>query len=205
MEYEASNEAHMLNEQYFLKVFEALRHTKNPEILKKLLKVIKFYIYQDTSACQKDIIKPDTILWMLEIMEEQKHSKYLCCLTSATLLEIVSKHEIHFDYQEVAIIKKFNLALQNIEVFDQESICEKSYGHKSSSVVLSELSSQGGQSAEKLIMDSCQSSRPNERLDIDQIDEESKTMTKESKALSKIVSEDNSKSPTTNNTQMISK
>jgi hypothetical protein len=31
----------------------------------------------------------------------------------------VSKHEIQFDYQEVAIIRKFNLALQNIDVFDQ--------------------------------------------------------------------------------------
>jgi hypothetical protein len=51
-------------------VFEALRHTKNPDILKKLLKVIKFYIDQDDSPCQKEIIKPDTILWMLEIMEE---------------------------------------------------------------------------------------------------------------------------------------
>lgn len=195
----------MLNEQYFLKVFEALRHTKNPEILKKLLKVIKFYIYQDDSACQKDIIKPDTILWMLEIMEEQKHSKYLCCLTSATLLEIVSKHEIHFDYQEVAIIKKFNLALQNIEVFDQESICEKSYDHKSSSVVLSELSVHEGQSTGKLAMGSCQSGRPNERLNIDQIDEESKTMTKDSKALSKIISESSSKSLMTNKAETISK
>ena len=50
-------------------------------------------------------------------MEHQRNEKLLCCLTSSTLLNIVSKHEIHFDYQEVAIIKKFNLALQNIDVF----------------------------------------------------------------------------------------
>ena len=100
-------------------MFEALRHTKNPDILKKLLKVIKFYIDQDDSPCQKEIIKPDTILWMLEIMEEQRSYKYLCCLTSATLLSIVNKHEIHFDYQEVAIIKKFNNALQNIVTEDE--------------------------------------------------------------------------------------
>jgi len=33
-------------------------------------------------------------------------------------LAIVSKHEIVFDYQEVAIIRKFNKALLNIEVFE---------------------------------------------------------------------------------------
>jgi len=48
---------------------------------------------------------------MLEIMEHQRTEKYLCCLTSSTLLSIVKKHEIPFDYQEVAIIKKFNMAL----------------------------------------------------------------------------------------------
>lgn len=119
--YDPSNELHVRNERYFIKVFEALRHSTNPSILKKLLKVIKFYIDQDDSKCQKDIIKPDTILWMLEIMTGQaKTEKYLCCLTSATLLQIVSKHEIHFDYQEVAIIKKFNQAFKNIDVFDDD-------------------------------------------------------------------------------------
>ena len=121
IQYDATNEAHLSNEKYFLKVFHALWPTRNPEILKKMLKVIQFYITQDDSPCQKDIIKPDTILWMLEIMEHQKENKYLCCLTSATLLNIVSRHEIHFDYQEVAIIKKFNHALQNIDVFDETS------------------------------------------------------------------------------------
>ena len=82
--------------------------------------MIKFYIHQDDSVCQKEIINPHTILWMLEIMENQRQEKYLCCLTSNTLLQIVGKHEIHFDYQEVAIIKKFNLALQNIDVLEVE-------------------------------------------------------------------------------------
>jgi len=108
------------NENYFIKVFMALKHTRDPKILKKLLRVIKFYINQDDSQFQKEIINPHTILWMLEIMEHQRTEKYLCCLTSSTLLSIVSKHEIHFDYQEVAIIKKFNLALQNIDVFEPE-------------------------------------------------------------------------------------
>jgi len=116
--YDSVDARHLANENYFIKVFQALKHTKNPTILRKLLLVIKFYIYQDDSPCQSEIISPHTILWMLEIMEHQRGEKYLCCLTSSTLLSIVSRHEIHFDYQEVAIIKKFNLALQNIEVFD---------------------------------------------------------------------------------------
>lgn len=33
----------------------------------------------------------------------------------------MSRHEILFDYQEVAIIRKFNLALQNIDVFDNKN------------------------------------------------------------------------------------
>lgn len=119
--YDATDQQHTANEKYFIKVFQALKHTKEPMILRKLLQVIKFYIYQDDSPCQSEIISPHTILWMLEIMEHQRSEKLLCCLTSSTLLNIVSKHEIHFDYQEVAIIKKFNLALQNIEVFDQDA------------------------------------------------------------------------------------
>jgi len=109
--YDPENEAHVQNENYFIKLFVALKHTTNPHILKKLLKVIQFYIDCDNSKCQKDIINPNTILWMLEILHHQKTEKYLCCITSSILLNIVSKHEIHFDYQEVAIIKKFNKAL----------------------------------------------------------------------------------------------
>lgn len=57
---------------------------------------------------------------MLEILQRHRNERYLCCVTSAVLLSIVSKHEIHFDYQEVAIIKKFNKALQNIDGFESE-------------------------------------------------------------------------------------
>ena len=60
------------NEEYFIKVFASLKHSKNPKILRKLLKVIQFYIDQDDSKCQKEIINPHTILWMLEIMEHQR-------------------------------------------------------------------------------------------------------------------------------------
>ena len=74
----------------------------------KLLKVIKAYIFLDKSPSQHIIIAPPTILWMLEIMEHQMNDKYLCCVTSMTLLRIVSRHEIRFEHQEVAIIKKFN-------------------------------------------------------------------------------------------------
>lgn len=50
---------------------------------------------------------------MLEIIEQLRTEKYLCCITASHLLSIVSKHEIHFYYQEVAIIKKFNITIQN--------------------------------------------------------------------------------------------
>lgn len=113
-----TSEVALVNENYFVKVFYSLMHTRNPKILLRMLKVINFYIHQDTSQFQKQIIDPQTILWMLEILEHQREEKYLCCCTSSTLLSIVSKHEIHFFYQEVAIIKKFNLALQNTNVFD---------------------------------------------------------------------------------------
>lgn len=53
-------------------------------------------------------------------MEHFVTEKYLCCLTASTLLSIVSKHEIHFYYQEVAIIKKFNTVLQNTDVFGSD-------------------------------------------------------------------------------------
>lgn len=38
-----------MNEEYFVKVFLALKHTRNPKIISKLLQVIKFYIDQDDS------------------------------------------------------------------------------------------------------------------------------------------------------------
>ena len=91
-------------------------HSKNPNFLQKMLKIINFYINCDESKYQRKVIDPQTILWMLEVMEQQKSEKYLCCLTAATLLSIVSKHEIHFHHQEVAIIKKFNVNLQSTEV-----------------------------------------------------------------------------------------
>lgn len=47
--YDPENERHVQNENYFIKVFVALKHTQNPKILKKLLSVIKFYINQDNS------------------------------------------------------------------------------------------------------------------------------------------------------------
>ena len=50
-EYDPENVQHVQNENYFIKVFVALKHSRNPSILKKLLKVIKFYIDQDNSDC----------------------------------------------------------------------------------------------------------------------------------------------------------
>ncbi|CDW78052.1 UNKNOWN [Stylonychia lemnae] len=108
-----------LNEAFFIYVFHALKFSKDHIILLKILKVIKFYI-KHNSPMQKEVINPDTILWLLEILEQHKSKKLLGCKASRTLLQIVSEHQIVFDYQEVAIIKKFNLALQNLDVFDSQ-------------------------------------------------------------------------------------
>jgi hypothetical protein len=105
--------------------------------MQKMLKVIAFYLNCDSSKYQKQIIEPQMILWMLEIIEFKKDEKYLCCLTASILLNIVSKHEIHFYHQEVAIIKKFNITIQNTELINQteesptQSVFEDSVNHTS--------------------------------------------------------------------------
>ena len=38
----------------------------------------------------------------------------MCLLVAKTVLKIVDNHQILFDYQEMAIIKKFNKALENL-------------------------------------------------------------------------------------------
>lgn len=110
-----------LNETFFIYVFHALKHTQDHEILLTVLKVIRYYITYN-SPLQSEVINPDIILWLLEILEEHKDDKLLGCKAAITLLQIVSKHQIVFDYQEVAIIKKFNQALQNLDVFEKHSI-----------------------------------------------------------------------------------
>ena len=47
--YDPTDWRHVQNENYFLKVFKALKHSTDPKILIKLLKVIKFYINLDQS------------------------------------------------------------------------------------------------------------------------------------------------------------
>lgn len=48
-------------------VFKSLKHSKNTEVLDKLMKVIRFYIKYN-SPYQVQIINPDTILWLLEVV-----------------------------------------------------------------------------------------------------------------------------------------
>ena len=43
-EYDINDPITMKNENYFIKVFRALRNSHDPTILRKLLKVIKFYV-----------------------------------------------------------------------------------------------------------------------------------------------------------------
>lgn len=75
--------------------------------------MINFYIKHDTPY-QEDVINPSTILWMLKIIDTHKEDQDLCLLAAKTVLKVVNNHQIVFDYQEMAIIKKFNKALDNI-------------------------------------------------------------------------------------------
>lgn len=43
-------------------------------------------------------------------------------LVAKTVLKIVDNHQILFDYQEMAIIKKFNRALENLNLDPNEQI-----------------------------------------------------------------------------------
>lgn len=45
--YKPGHEEHVINESFFIKVFHALMHSKDPKILMKMLKVIYFYINCD--------------------------------------------------------------------------------------------------------------------------------------------------------------
>lgn len=62
----------------------------------------------------EEIISPNTVLWLLKIIVKFRQKKKLCLNAAMTLLNIVSSHQIAFDYQEDAIIKMFNAALQNL-------------------------------------------------------------------------------------------
>lgn len=64
---------------------------------------------------REEVINPNTILWLLKIIVKFRSNKILCLNAAKTLLDVVSNHTIVFDYQEDAIIKKFNVALQNLE------------------------------------------------------------------------------------------
>ena len=102
-----------LNEKFFMYVFKALLYSKNRRILYQLLDVINFYIKHETPH-QVEVINPSTILWMLQIIDTHHDDSDLCLLAAKTVLKVVTNHQIIFDYQEMAIIKKFNKALDNI-------------------------------------------------------------------------------------------
>lgn len=80
-----------LNEKFFMYVFKALLYSKNRRILYQLLDVINFYIKHDTPY-QKDVINPNTILWMLQIIDTHKEDSDLCLLAAKTVLKVVNNH-----------------------------------------------------------------------------------------------------------------
>lgn len=75
------------------------------------------------------------IIFILFQAENNRSNKVLASKAAITLLKIVSKHQIVFDYQEVAIIKKFNQALSNLDVFDTEQTFKEDEMEKSSNSV----------------------------------------------------------------------
>jgi hypothetical protein len=114
------------NEQFFVSVFKTLMRVNEIETIYKLLEVIKFYsdnfVKEDKeggNTCWKQIINPDTILWLLELIKTNIENKHLSCLCSLTLLGIVEKHELEIEYQQQAIIKLFNQILLRMELFQK--------------------------------------------------------------------------------------
>lgn len=108
-----------LNEKFFMFVFQALLYSRNVRILYLLLDVVNFYIKHPTEY-QKEVINAATILWMLQILDRNGQDRELCLLVAKSVLRIVDNHQIVFDYQEMAIIKKFNRALENLNLEPHE-------------------------------------------------------------------------------------
>ena len=100
-------------------VFQALLYSRNVRILYLLLDVVNFYIKHPTEY-QKEVINAATILWMLQILDRNGQDRELCLLVAKSVLRIVDNHQIVFDYQEMAIIKKFNRALENLNLEPHE-------------------------------------------------------------------------------------
>ena len=109
-----------LNETFFMFVFESLLYTKNQRILYQLLDVVNFYIKHETPF-QTKVIHASIILWMLKILVKYRADSELSLLAAKTILKVVDHHQIIFDYQEMAIINKFNRALDNFD-----GICDES-------------------------------------------------------------------------------
>ena len=62
---------------------------------------------------------------MLQIIDKQKEDYDLCLLAAKTVLKVVNNHQIVFDYQEMAIIKKFNKALDNIGDENNDDVSQR--------------------------------------------------------------------------------
>lgn len=63
---------------------------------------------------------------MLKILQKHRKDAELSLLTAKTILRVVANHQIEFEYQEMAIIKKFNLALENIDADPNAEIAKDS-------------------------------------------------------------------------------
>ena len=119
------------NEKYFISIFKSLSQTKKPDVLCKLLQVIQFYSENFQESDQiinspawkrrygwREIIDPTTIIWLLKLIKNSIKDKYLSCLSSLTLLQLVERHSFTISYNESAIVKGFNKSLVKMELFD---------------------------------------------------------------------------------------
>ena len=75
---------------------------------------------------------------MLSIIDTHKDDYDLCLLAAKTVLKVVTNHQIVFEHQEMAIIKKFNRALEHLG----EDSGDKAYSQRSSprTIIISDVS-----------------------------------------------------------------
>ena len=81
--------------------------------------------------------------------------------SSKTLLDVVSNHQIVFDYQEDAIIKKFNAALQNLDYegstdleYENEALNSTKNVEEESKDIKYKIKFENNQSKEKISLES---------------------------------------------------
>lgn len=99
---------------------------QDQEVLIKMLKVVHYYSQcfksdedKKLSGCWEEVINSDTVLWILNLIKTNISNKYLSCVCSLTLLNIVENHSIKIDMHEGAIKRAYSKIFQKMEVFTE--------------------------------------------------------------------------------------